>query len=72
VNEIIGNHELELLCSRSSTDQVFCVRQILEKTSDILYTLNIGEECQILEKMSDILYTLDTEEYIRYPVYLRY
>jgi hypothetical protein len=31
VNEIIGNHQCEFHCNRSNTDQIFCIRQILEK-----------------------------------------
>jgi hypothetical protein len=31
VDEIIGNHQCVFRCNRSTTDQIFCIRQILEK-----------------------------------------
>jgi len=30
--EIIGHHQCGFRCNRSTTDQIFCVHQILEKT----------------------------------------
>jgi hypothetical protein len=31
INEIIGDHQCEFRRNRSTTDQIFCIRQILEK-----------------------------------------
>jgi sorting nexin-29 len=31
VDEIIGYHQCGFRCNRSTTDQIFCIRQILEK-----------------------------------------
>jgi hypothetical protein len=31
VDEIIGDHQCGFRCNRSTTDQKFCIRQILEK-----------------------------------------
>jgi hypothetical protein len=31
IDEIIGNHQCGFLYSRSNTDQIFCIRQLLEK-----------------------------------------
>jgi hypothetical protein len=31
INEIIGDHQCEFQCNRSTTDQIFCIHQILER-----------------------------------------
>jgi hypothetical protein len=31
INEIIGDHQCGFHCNKSTTDQIFCIRQILEK-----------------------------------------
>jgi hypothetical protein len=31
IDEIIGEHQCGFRCNRSTTDQIFCIRQILEK-----------------------------------------
>jgi hypothetical protein len=31
IDEIIGDNQCEFRCNRSTTDQIFCIRQILEK-----------------------------------------
>jgi hypothetical protein len=31
IDEIIGDHQCGFRCNRSTTDQLFCIRQILEK-----------------------------------------
>jgi predicted KAP-like P-loop ATPase len=31
IDEIIGDHQCGFQCNRSTTDQIFCIRQILEK-----------------------------------------
>jgi hypothetical protein len=31
IHRIIGNHEYGFQCNRSTTDQTFCIHQILEK-----------------------------------------
>jgi hypothetical protein len=31
VDEIVGDHQCEFWCNRSTTDQIFCIRQILER-----------------------------------------
>jgi hypothetical protein len=31
VDEIIGDHQCGFRCNRSTTDKIFCIRQILEK-----------------------------------------
>jgi len=35
VDEITGDHQYEFRRIRSTTDQTFCIRQILEKTGSI-------------------------------------
>jgi hypothetical protein len=41
-DEIIGDHQCGLLRNRSTTDQIFCIRQILEKKWE--YTINRIQE----------------------------
>jgi hypothetical protein len=36
VEEIIWNHQCGFRCNRSTTDQIFCIRHILEKNRTIM------------------------------------
>jgi hypothetical protein len=36
IDEIIGDHQCGFRCNRSTTDQIFCIRQILEKSGSAM------------------------------------
>jgi hypothetical protein len=40
VDEVIGDHQYGFLCNRSTTDQIFCICQILEKKWDCSATVH--------------------------------
>jgi hypothetical protein len=55
VDEINGDHECGFRCNRSTTDQIFCIHQILEKKleySETVYQLfvDLKEGCNSVRK----------------------
>jgi hypothetical protein len=40
IDEIIGDHQCGFPCNRSTTDQIFCIRQILEKNLEYNETVH--------------------------------
>jgi hypothetical protein len=40
VDEITGDHQYGFRCNRSTTDQIFCIRQILEKKWEYIETVH--------------------------------
>jgi hypothetical protein len=36
IDEIIGDHQCGFRCNRSTTDQMFCIRQVLEKNESTM------------------------------------
>jgi len=64
VNEITGDHQCGFQCNRSTTDQIFCICQILEKKwefSETVHQLFINFEKAYDSVMKEALYDTLTE-----------
>jgi hypothetical protein len=51
VDEIIGDHQCGFRSNRSTTDQIFCIRQVLEKTWE--YSVSVHQLFIDYEKSFD-------------------
>jgi hypothetical protein len=61
VDEIIGDHKCWFWCNRSSTDQIFCIRQILKKKLEYNETVSairrFQERLRFSEEGSNVQYS---------------
>jgi len=61
VDEIIGDHQCGFRRNRSTTDQIFCIRQILEekwKNNGTIYQLFIDFEKAYDQARREVLYNI--------------
>jgi hypothetical protein len=63
-DEIIGYHQCGFRCNRSTTDQIFCIRQILEKKweyNETVHQLFIDFKKDYDSERKQVLYNILTE-----------
>jgi hypothetical protein len=61
IDEIIGDHQCGYQCNRSTTDQIFCIRQILEKKweySETVHQLFVDFKKAYVSVRREVLYNI--------------